>query len=176
MMLLSSSWLAGLLQESWGPWHRRHWWPRAPGPPAPCLGQDVPWQVLPSTPHTRSICHPPSCPAPLLLTLLPTGIGHSVPIIRLSLLPLTQEEIWTLSQEHFPLQFGKSLNNDEAVPPRRKVLDWPLPRWETWCPGRSCVRSPSCPLSLYAHTHTRRGIHITLISHDTHTQEHTYHM
>ena len=73
MMLLSSSWLAGLLQESWGPRGRWHWQSRAPGRPALCLCQDVPWQVLLPTPHPRSICHPPSCPAPLLLTLLPMG-------------------------------------------------------------------------------------------------------
>ena len=174
MMLLSSSWLAGLLQESWGPWDRWHWCPRAPGPPAPCLCQDVPWQVLPSTPHTRSICHPPSCQCLCSWLCCLLGLDTLRLLLGSALCPLTQEEIWTLSWEHFPLQFGKSLNNDEAVPPRRKVLDWPLPRWDTWCPGRSCVRSPSCPPPMYTHTH--RDIHITLIANDTHTQEHTHHM
>ena len=130
------------------------------------------------TTHSSSREHLP--PTQLPSASAPDFAAHGMDTLHLLLgsafCPLTQEGMWTHSWEHFPLQFGKHLNNEEAVPPGRKVLGWPLLGWDTWSPGRSCVRSPSCPLSLFTHTHRHRGTHITLISQYTHTQEHTHHM
>ena len=130
----------------------------------------------PST-HSSSQEHLP--PTQLPSTSASDSAAHGMDTLHLLLgsafCPLTQKGIWTHSWEHFPLQFGKHLNNEEAVSPGRKVLGWPLLGWDTWCPGRSCVRSPSCPLSLYTHTQTQRHTHYTHLTGHTHSGAHTSH-